>query len=81
MSETLENNPTGYRQQFLTVVPQSAFGYQLAPDEQHQYTSTHINRTIHLQSPAPEDECNDIRNMLSNKNIHKVTSSWFNLFN
>ena len=39
--------------------------------KQEQYT--------YIESPAPEDECNNIRNMLSNKNLHKVTSSWFNL--
>ena len=30
----------------------------------HQYTP---KQYTHIQSPAPEDECNNIRNMLSNK--------------
>ena len=46
-----------------TVVPQPAFGYHPTPAEPHQYTSTHRNRT------ASEDECNNIRNMLSNKKL------------
>jgi len=30
---------------------------------------TEIEQYTHMQSPAPEDECNSIRNMLSNKKL------------
>ena len=43
--------------------------------------SAGVEQYTHIQSPTPEDECNNIRNMLSNKNSHKLTSSLFNLFN
>ena len=52
----------------LLIVLQPAFGYHPTPAEPHQYTSTHRNRAVHPHIvPAPEYECNNIRNMLSNK--------------
>ena len=63
------------------LVLQPALGYHPTPAEPHQYTSTHRNRTIHPHTVASSwGWTNNIRNMLRNKNFHKVTSSWFNLF-
>ena len=49
------------------------------PNRTNTPVHTKTEQYTHIQSSAPEDECNNIRNMLSNKNFHKVTSSWFNL--
>jgi len=53
----------------------------LQPNRTNTPVHTETVHYTHIQSSAPEDECNNIRNMLSKKNFHKVTSSWFNLFN
>ena len=50
------------------------FGWSRAVSEcrlEHVYTNTPVHteteQYTYIQSPAPEDECNNIRNMLSNK--------------
>ena len=53
----------------------------LQPNRTNTPVHTETEQYTYIQSPAPEDDCDNIRNMLSNKNFHKVTSSWFNLFN
>ena len=53
----------------------------LQPNRTNTPVPTETEQYTHIQSPAPEDEYNSIRNMLSNKNVHKEISSWFNLFN
>ena len=51
------------------------------PNATNTPVHTETKQYTYIQSPAPEDECNNIRKMLSNKNVHRVTSSWYNLFN
>ena len=46
-----------------------------------QKTSTLTEQYTHTQSQAPEDECTNIRNMLSSKKIKQVTSFGLSLFN
>jgi hypothetical protein len=53
----------------------------LQPNRTNIPVHTETEQYTYIQSPAPEIECNNIRNMLSNKNFHKVISIWLNLFN
>jgi hypothetical protein len=47
----------------------------LQPNRTSTPVHTETEQYTYIQSPAPGDECNNIRNMLSNKkNFHKVTN-------
>ena len=41
----------------------------LQPNRTNTPVHTETEQYTHIQSPAPEDECNSIRNMLSNKKL------------
>ena len=41
----------------------------LQPNRTNTPVHTEKEQYTHIQSPAPEDECNNIRNMLSNKKL------------
>jgi hypothetical protein len=53
----------------------------LQPNRTNTPVHTETEQYTYIQSPVPEDECDYIGKMLNNKKLHKVTSSWFNLFN
>ena len=41
----------------------------LQPNRTNTPVHTETEQYTYIQSPAPEDECNNIRNMLSNKKL------------
>ena len=41
----------------------------LRPNRTNTPVHTETEQNIHIESPVPEDKCNNIRNMLSNKKL------------